>query len=60
MKDFINLKSANESKVWLALLKDNQKADKKEAENLIAELKEISNILHLLFEIEREKINFNL
>ena len=49
-KDFINflnysLKSVNESKVWLALLRDSKKANKEKAENLLSELKEISNIL---------------
>jgi len=49
-KDFINffthsLKSANESKVWLALLRDTDKGDKKELEWLLKELIEISNIL---------------
>ena len=49
-KDFINffthsLKSANESKVWLALLRDTDKGDKKELEWLLKELTEISNIL---------------
>jgi four helix bundle protein len=49
-KDFINffthsLKSSNESKVWLALLRDTGKGDKKELEFLITELNEISNII---------------
>ena len=49
-KDFINffhysLKSANETKFWLALLRDLGKGDKKEAEDLIKELTEIANIL---------------
>ena len=49
-RDFINfftyaLKSANESKVWLCLLKDSQKADKNQVEKLLKELIEISNIL---------------
>ena len=49
-KDFINffthsLKSANESKVWLALIKDTNKSDKTENEWLISELKEIANII---------------
>ena len=49
-KDFINfftysLKSANESKVWLCLLKDAQKADKEQVDKLLKELIEISNIL---------------
>ncbi len=49
-KDFINffthsLKSANESKVWLALIKDTNKSDETENEWLISELKEIANII---------------
>lgn len=48
-KDFANffhhsLKSANESKFWLSLLKDSGKADKNEATILIEDLNEISNI----------------
>lgn len=49
-KDFINffthsLKSANESKVWLTLLRDTSKGDKTEMAWLIKELIEIANIL---------------
>lgn len=49
-KDFINffthaLKSANESKVWLSLLKDTDKGDKQELGFLLKELVEISNVL---------------
>lgn len=49
-KDFINffthsLKSANESKVWLSLLKDLDKGDKTEVEWLLKELLEISKII---------------
>lgn len=49
-KDFINyfthsLKSANESKVWLALLRDMDKGNKNDLNNLLEELIEISNIL---------------
>ena len=49
-KDFINffthsLKSANESKVWICLLKDTQKGDKQELEYLLKELMEIANII---------------
>jgi len=49
-KDFINffthsLKSANESKVWICLLKDTNKGDKQELEYLLKELKEIANII---------------
>jgi four helix bundle protein len=49
-KDFINyfnhsLKSGNESKVWLTLLRDLDKASTAEIEWLIKELIEITNIL---------------
>ncbi len=49
-KDFINffhhsLKSANETKFWLAILRDTGKSDRNEAEELIKELIEIANIL---------------
>ncbi|QQG42202.1 MAG: four helix bundle protein [Candidatus Woesebacteria bacterium] len=48
-KEFINyfaisLKSANESKVWLALLRDSGKCEKSEANYLLEELEEISKI----------------
>ncbi len=49
-KDFINffthsLKSANESKVWLCLLRDTDKGNRKEIEYLLKELIEIYNII---------------
>ena len=49
-KDFINffthsLKSANESKVWLALLRDTKKGSAREIDWLLKELIEISNII---------------
>lgn len=49
-KDFINfftysLKSANESKVWLTLLRDTNKGDQKELEWLLKELIEIANVI---------------
>lgn len=49
-KDFINffthsLKSGNESKVWLTLLRDTGKGDKIELERLLKELVEICNII---------------
>lgn len=40
----ISLKSCNESKVWLALLKDTNNGDKKEIAYLLQELDEISRI----------------
>ena len=49
-KDFINffnhsLKSANESKVWLALLRDTNKGSQDELSWLLKELIEISNVV---------------
>ena len=49
-KDFINffthsLKSANESKVWLILLRDTNKGNLEELKWLLDELVEIANIL---------------
>jgi four helix bundle protein len=49
-RDFTNfihhsLKSANESKFWLALLRDTNKAKSKEINELLEELKEVANIL---------------
>ncbi len=48
-KEFTNyfqicLKSANESKVWLALLRDTNNGDKKEIACLLGELDEIAKI----------------
>ena len=49
-KDFINffthsLKSANESKMWLTILRDVSRGDKVEAAWLLKELIEIANII---------------
>jgi four helix bundle protein len=49
-KEFTNylhhsLKSANESKFWLALLRDSGKSKKESADILLAETKELANIL---------------
>jgi four helix bundle protein len=49
-KDFINffthaLKSSNESKVWLTILRDTKKGEEKETNWLLDELIEISNII---------------
>lgn len=49
-KDFINfftysLKSANESKVWLALLRDTGKGDRAELAWLLKELIEIAKVI---------------
>ena len=45
--NFLNhaLKSANESKFWLALLRDSGKAERKPVDTLLAETKELANIL---------------
>jgi len=48
-KDFINyfnvsLKSANESKLWLALLRDSKRVNSKDVEWFLSELNEISKI----------------
>ena len=49
-RDFINgythaLKSANESKFWLGLLKDSGRASAEPVDGLLQESREISNIL---------------
>lgn len=49
-KDFTNffsysLKSANESKFWLGLLRDSNKADKSKVNALLQETSELANIL---------------
>lgn len=49
-RDFANflnhaMKSANESKMWLALLRDSGRAEAKNVEWLLSELQEVSNIL---------------
>jgi four helix bundle protein len=49
-RDFINffthaLKSANETKFWLSLLKDTNKADKESVSALLDETEQISKIL---------------
>jgi len=45
--NFLNhaLKSANESKFWLCLLRDSKKADKSKVEKLLQETVELSRIL---------------
>jgi four helix bundle protein len=48
-KDYINyfntcLKSTNESKLWLSLLKDSKRASAADVEGLLNELNEFSNI----------------
>lgn len=49
-KDYINfyttaLKSANESKLWISLIRDTNKTNKEEAEKLLTETIEIAKIL---------------
>jgi four helix bundle protein len=49
-KDFINffthsLKSANESKMWLTLLRDTEKGDQEKLQWLLNELIEIANVI---------------
>ena len=49
-RDYINffhhaLKSANESKLWLAIIRDTSPENKTEAEKLLKETGEIANIL---------------
>lgn len=39
------LKSSNESKFWIGILKDSNKADKNQASILLQETNELSNIL---------------
>jgi four helix bundle protein len=45
--NFINhsLKSANESKFWLALLRDSGKANRQSVDQLLTETRELANIL---------------
>ena len=49
-KEYVNffsiaLKSANETKFWLGLLRDSKKANAEETNKLLAEAKEIANVL---------------
>jgi four helix bundle protein len=49
-KEYVNffsiaLKSANETKFWLGLLRDSKKANAEQTNKLIAEAKEIANII---------------
>jgi four helix bundle protein len=49
-KDYINfythsLKSANESKLWIGLLRDTKKANHTESEKILKETGELANIL---------------
>lgn len=49
-KDFVNfyhhsLKSANETKLWIGLLRDAGKIEKAKAEDLLEETKEVANMI---------------
>ena len=62
-KDFSNfyrhsLKSSNESKFWLALLKDSNKAPADKVEPVLAETNEIANILAASILTIKRKNNF--
>lgn len=59
-KDFTNfmnisLKSANETKLWISLLKDSKKADSETAYILLKEVIEIANILGSIVVNSRKK-----
>ena len=41
----IALKSANETKYWLGLLRDSEKADKEKVNTLLQEVTELSNMI---------------
>jgi len=41
----IALKSANETKYWLGLLRDSEKADREKINNLLKEVNEIANMI---------------
>ncbi len=41
----IALKSANETKYWLGLLRDSKKVDRKKTNNLLKEVNEIANMI---------------
>jgi len=48
-KDYTNyfhhcLKSANESKVWVSILRDTENGDRKDADSILKELDEVSKI----------------
>ena len=52
----IALKSANETKYWLCLIRDTQQIDKNEINVLLKEAKEISNIIaSIIINSERSK-----
>ena len=63
-KDFIkfyeiSLKSSNETKYWLCLLRDGLKIDKNKIDNLLSEINEISKIIASII-IKLKKSNANI
>ena len=63
-KDFIkfyeiSLKSSNETKYWLCLLRDGLKIDKSKINNLLSEINEISRIIASII-IKLKKSNANI
>ena len=57
LREFINsLKSSNESKFWLIILRDANKCDKTEANYLLKELTEISKIIAKSVKTLRKRI----
>ena len=63
-KDFIkfyeiSLKSSNETKYWLCLLRDGLKIDKNKIDNLLSEINEISKIIATII-IKLKKSNANI
>jgi len=61
-RDFTNylhhsLKSANESKFWLGLLRDSNKANRNSIDPLLGENKELANILAKAFSLLRARNN---
>ena len=63
-KDYTNffayaLKSANECKFWLGLLRDSGRADRETVNRLLREATEIANVLATsIFDPEREKVRY--
>lgn len=62
-KDFIkfyeiSLKSSNETKYWLCLLRDGLKIDKNKIDNLLSEINEISKIIaSIIIKIKKSNAN---
>lgn len=62
-RDFTNfffyaLKSANETKFWIGLLRDSEKIDRKKADELLEEVTQIANILGASILTPKGKRNF--